>query len=82
MKHIAEEVKKSLINHDGYDDAIIVTKVRRTLKSEYVIQGNYGYGWDCEATEETLEAARAMLKYYRDNAPQGVYRIVHRRVPV
>ena len=34
---------------------------------EYEIQGNYGYGWDCLTTEETLGQAREQLKTYQSN---------------
>lgn len=79
-----EWVKACLINHDGYDAAIIVTKVRRKLKSEWELQSNFGsgHGWECVTTEETWKAVKEQIKCYRDNAPQYPYRIVHRRVPV
>jgi hypothetical protein len=40
--------------------------VRKTA-DEYQIQGNYGYGWETETTEETLKDAKAQLKCYREN---------------
>ena len=46
---------------------------------EFIIQGNYGYGWDDENTEETLTDAKRSLREYRENGP-GSYRLIRRRV--
>ena len=46
---------------------------------EYVIQGNYGYGWDDENTELTRADAKRSLGEYRANG-QGSYRLIRRRV--
>ena len=37
-------------------------------KDIYMIQTNWGYGWETETTEETLVEAREQAKCYRDNA--------------
>lgn len=37
-------------------------------KDIYMIQTNWGYGWETETTEETLADAKEMAKCYRDNA--------------
>ena len=34
---------------------------------EYEIQGDYGYGWEPVAVEDTLDEARATAKLYREN---------------
>ena len=34
---------------------------------DYEIQGNYGYGWDCLTTEETMKEAQEQLATYRAN---------------
>ena len=54
----------------------------RKTKDEFEIQGNHGYGWELETTEVTRKAACENLKEYRQNAPQGQYRIVTKRVPI
>jgi len=38
-----------------------------TIKYEYEIQGNYGYGWDLLTTEETKAEALTQLKTYQEN---------------
>ena len=38
-----------------------------SIKYEYEIQGNYGYGWDTLTTEETLSGAKDQLSTYRAN---------------
>ena len=52
----------------------------RKTHDEYEIQSNYGYGWDCETTEETRQAAKETLKCYRENCPGTPFRIVKKRV--
>ncbi len=57
-----------------------MAKVNKWLY-EYVIQGNYGYGWDDLISEETKEAGRAQLCCYRDNERDASHRMIKRRVP-
>ena len=38
-----------------------------SVKYEYEIQGNYGYGWDTLTTEDTLKLAREQLITYGNN---------------
>lgn len=40
--------------------------IRKTIDT-WEIQGNCGYGWDTETTEETFKAAREQAKVYRAN---------------
>lgn len=51
-------------------------------KMVYVLQGNYGYGWDdlCEYDRDQYGECKADLKAYRENQPAN-YRIIQRRVP-
>ena len=76
-----ERVRHSLINHDGYSSEIKVTwpKGQRITKTVYVVQGNYGQGFEDENEEETRKDGRRSLKEYRENGP-GVYRLVSRNV--
>lgn len=53
---------------------------RKTI-DEYEVQGNYGYGWDLETTEDSWKAAREQVKCYRENC-LAMYRIVKKRVPI
>ena len=55
--------------------------IRKTY-DEYEVQGNYGYGWDCLTTCETLKEAKDDLKAYRENEPNVPHRIKKRRVPI
>lgn len=47
--------------------------------TEYVVQGNYGYGYEDECAEETMREARQRLREYRENGP-GTYRLITRKV--
>lgn len=81
-KQSADDVSRALLNRGEMTHDCTVTKVRRVLKDEYEIQGNYGYGWDVKCTEETRKEANQRLKEYRENAGTiGQHRIVHKRVP-
>jgi len=51
---------------------------RKTI-DEWEIQGNNGYGWECETTEGTLKEARDQAKCYRENVNYPI-RIVKKRV--
>jgi len=46
----------------------------------YVIQGNYGFGWEDLTQSENYKEARADLKDYRNNEP-GPHRMIQRREP-
>lgn len=80
----------SMRDHDGFPHLTMadLQRFRRAgkIKSqsatviEYVIQGNYGHGWEDEHAETTLADACRSLKEYRANGP-GIYRRITRRVP-
>ena len=57
-----------------------MTYIRKT-RDEYEIQGNNGYGWECETAEETRKDAKAQAKCYRENVDYPI-RIVKRRVKI
>ena len=54
---------------------------QRKTEDEYQIVTNYGYGWDVECVESTMEDARRTAKEYRENACnlRGV-KIIKKRV--
>lgn len=47
----------------------------------YILQGNYGYGdgWEDLTASEDRRDMQADARAYRENAPEGIYRIVKRR---
>lgn len=49
--------------------------------TEYIVQGNYGYGhgWEDECAEETRKEARERFREYVNNG-SGAYRLIARRV--
>lgn len=49
----------------------------RTTRDVFVIQGNYGYGWEDENEEDNRTDGKRSLREYRANGP-GAYRMVHR----
>jgi hypothetical protein len=69
----------------SYDIEVLETdpnyKPNRT-KPEYVVQGNYGYGWEDLTASDNPAEAKADLKAYRENEIGVPHRLVTRRVPV
>lgn len=54
-------------------------RMRRKTETEYVVQGDYGQGWEDVTTEEKIGEAMARLREYRDNE-NAEFRLVTRRV--
>ncbi len=48
---------------------------------EWVLQGDYGYGWDDLTAASDRTEARSLVRDYMANAPDGAYRLVNRREP-
>ena len=53
---------------------------QRKTKDEYVLLGNYGYGYDEILTEESREEIRKQYKTYVENDPKTSYKIVKHRI--
>ena len=72
-------VYDGLVNHDGYDQDI---KIRKEWTKEYVIQGNYGHGYEDIGACETYASALTELREYRTNQtrPAGQFRLITRKV--
>lgn len=56
-------------------------KPNRT-KPEYVVQGNYGHGWEDLTSSDNQAEARNDLRAYRENETGVPHRLITRRVPV
>lgn len=54
----------------------------RKTRDEYELQANYGQGFECVTTEDTLREAKAQKKAYLQNQPGIPYRIVKKRVKI
>lgn len=55
---------------------------QRKTKIEYQMYSNYGYGWEHETTEESYEALKEQIKTYKENCPEGRYKMVFKRVKI
>ena len=55
---------------------------KRKWEDEYVVQGNYGSGWEDVNANETLHDGKRSVKEYRENEPQYSHRLIKRRVRV
>lgn len=56
--------------------------VEEEPKYEWVLQGNYGYGWDDLVTYDSKEEAQEDYKTYREEEPEFAHRIRKRLVKV
>lgn len=84
-KETAKDIEKALKQRGEIAQECTVTKVRRVLKDEFIMQANYGYGhgWEDECSEDSRKEINQRLKDYRENAGNvGSYRVIVRRVPV
>ena len=55
-----------------------MTYIRKT-KDVWVIESNYGYGFEETTASDDRREARADLKAYRDNQPEYAHRLVCKR---
>lgn len=53
---------------------------QRKTEDHYIVQANYGYGWEDEHTELNRKLARSVLRDYRANAQYGQFRLIKKRV--
>ena len=78
-----EQVRKSLIGHDGYDPEITVTwpKGQRVTRDSYDLEADYGYGngYEVISSSDTMRDAKQTRKEYRENGDYAHMRIVKRR---
>ena len=45
----------------------------------YIVQGNYGYGWDDLTYEDTRAEAEEQLRCYDENEPSYPHRVIRRK---
>lgn len=55
---------------------------KRKTQDEFQIWGNYGQGFEELTAESSHIEARNRIKEYRQNQPEGAYKIVIKRIPV
>jgi hypothetical protein len=53
---------------------------QRKTKDEYQMFVNYGYGWEHELSEETVEEINQRKREYRENCPQYPVKVVKKRI--
>lgn len=58
----------------------LVTRHQKTVKT-WIVQGDYGSGWEDVTAEETHSDGRRALRDYRDNDPRHAYRLIVRYEP-
>jgi hypothetical protein len=77
----AEDMRASLISHDGYDSTITV---RRVWRNEFIVQGHCDtYGWEDLCSEATRKEAMVRFREYRENEgdmPTWRHRLIRRKV--
>lgn len=55
---------------------------KRKTQDEYQVWGNYGQGFEELTAESTRREANARIREYRENQPEGTYKIVVKRIPI
>ena len=69
--------------HKVADAAPAAPKAKKANKYAYlfILQGNYGYGHGFEdlTASESWKEIRENRKEYRENSPEGSYKIIRRR---
>ncbi len=63
-------------HNQGMEDAN--DAIRAAADREWVVQGNYGQGWEDVNTETTREDGERSLKEYRESEPQYLHRLRER----
>lgn len=63
------------------EEADIMAYQRKTV-DEYVLLGNWGYGFDEILVEDNAKDIRTRLREYVKNDPRATYWIHKRRVPI
>lgn len=83
IKERCESVKRSLINHDGYDPCIDVKwpKGQRVTVDAWELQADYGYGdgYETISAGATRREVKQNLKEYRENGDYAPMKIVYKR---
>lgn len=59
--------------------AMAAAKIQAADTYEYVVQGNYGKGWEDVSAYETREEANQGLKEYNENETQYRHRVIRRK---
>lgn len=54
---------------------------QRKTRDRYDIMTNYGYGWECETSDDTYKEAKETAKTYRENT-KALVRIEKHREPI
>ena len=55
---------------------------QRKTKTIYVVQGDYGQGWEDVTEENTRKEAADRLKEYRDNMTEYPHQLITRRIHI
>ena len=48
---------------------------QRKTRDVWVIEGNYGYGWEEVTAEDSYKDARENMRLYRENEPEYPHRL-------
>jgi hypothetical protein len=55
---------------------------KRLTQDEYIVQGNYGQGWEDLTSEDNRTEARTRLREYNENEREYSHRLIKRRVRI
>ncbi len=55
---------------------------KRLTQDEYIVQGNYGQGWEDLTAENTYKEIKDRLKEYNENEREYPHRWIKRRIKI
>jgi hypothetical protein len=55
---------------------------KRKTSDEWIIQGNYGQGFEDVDINETYKLAKENYKLYKENEPQYAHRLIKHRIKI
>lgn len=83
LREILNEIASGKIDLVNWGHKVLESKEclkEEEPKYEWVLQGNYGYGWDDLVTYESKEEAQEDYKTYREEEPEFAHRIRKRLI--
>ena len=77
---IDDDVDLPAVDDEEKEESKKIEAKERTTKDVYVVQGNYGQGWEDVFESEDRKDAKDRLKEYNENEKEYSHRLITRRV--
>jgi len=77
---IDDDVDLPVVDDEEKEESKKIEAKERTTKDVYVVQGNYGQGWEDVFESEDRKDAKDRLKEYNENEKEYAHKLITRRV--